>query len=190
MSLKLPGFHTSGLCVLQEEADRVEGKKPYKELKGKGPVAQQADDAWAYARSRSNSAVQDVFAGQLQSTLQCPHCHACSYSFDEFLDLSLQLPPRPAAAAAAGSVVDGVTVQVCKSATQHNMLQHCLSGSCHIAHLAICEAFILSSTMVSCVVVMASTVRCLTAVRFTDCSLDMASSGMSAHPHMDNPQCH
>ena len=83
---------TDSLCAAQIELNRVKGKPPYRELKGEGSVGQQADEAWEYARSRSNSVIQDVFAGQLQSTLQCPDCGALSHTFDEFMDLSLPLP--------------------------------------------------------------------------------------------------
>lgn len=77
---------------MQTELNRVKGKPPYKELKGEGSVKTQADEAWDYAHSRSSSVIQDVFAGQLQSTLQCPACGALSHTFDEFMDLSLPLP--------------------------------------------------------------------------------------------------
>ncbi len=72
----------------------MHGKPAYKELKGEGTVSQQADEAWEYAHSRSNSVIQDIFAGQLQSTLECPACHAVSHTFDEFMDLSLPLPQQ------------------------------------------------------------------------------------------------
>ncbi len=72
----------------------MRGKPAYKELKGEGTVSQQADEAWEYAHSRSNSVIQDIFAGQLQSTLECPACHAVSHTFDEFMDLSLPLPQK------------------------------------------------------------------------------------------------
>ena len=79
---------------MQTELNRVKGKPPYRELKGEGSLAQQADEAWDYAHSRSSSVIQDVFAGQLQSTLQCPHCNGLSHTFDEFMDLSLPLPQK------------------------------------------------------------------------------------------------
>lgn len=41
---------------------------------------------------RYNSAIQDLFRGQLQSTVQCPHCRACSRKLDDFMDISLPLP--------------------------------------------------------------------------------------------------
>lgn len=72
----------------------VTGAPPYKELKGEGSVGAQAEEAWQYARSRSTSIISDVFAGQFQSTLQCPVCGASSHTFDEFLDVSLELPEQ------------------------------------------------------------------------------------------------
>ena len=83
-----------GVVLLQTELNRVKGKPPYKELKGEGSLNAQADEAWDYAHSRSNSVIQDIFAGQLQSTLQCPACGALSHTFDEFMDLSLPLPQK------------------------------------------------------------------------------------------------
>ena len=80
---------------MQTELNRVKGKPPYKELKGEGSVSAQANEAWDYAHSRSSSVIQDVFAGQLQSTLQCPACGTLSHTFDEFMDLSLPLPQKP-----------------------------------------------------------------------------------------------
>ena len=70
----------------------MKGKHPFKELKGEGSVRAQAEEAWSYAQSRSRSVVQDIFAGQLQTTLQCPVCGTCSHTFNEFLDFSLPLP--------------------------------------------------------------------------------------------------
>ena len=87
--------HQSNLVfAVQTELNRVRGKPAYKELKGEGTVSQQADEAWEYAHGRSNSVIQDIFAGQLQSTLECPACHALSHTFDEFMDLSLPLPQK------------------------------------------------------------------------------------------------
>lgn len=82
------------LGIVQIELNRVKGKPPYRELKGEGSLKAQADEAWDYAHSRSSSVIQDVFAGQLQSTLQCPACGALSHTFDEFMDLSLPLPQK------------------------------------------------------------------------------------------------
>lgn len=73
----------------------MNGKLPYKELKGEGSAKAQADEAWEYVCSRSSSVIKDIFTGQSQSTLQCPHCAATSYKFEEFVHLSLPLPQKP-----------------------------------------------------------------------------------------------
>ena len=103
-------------------------KPPYKELKGEGSVSQQADEAWEYAHSRSNSVIQDIFAGQLQSTLQCPDCQAESHSFDDFMDLSLALPQQQGLRRRAPSC----TIQAgCTASLLLNML---MSSSLHHFH--------------------------------------------------------
>ncbi|GBG78426.1 hypothetical protein CBR_g26455 [Chara braunii] len=58
------------------------------------PEAEQAERAWEYHRARRDSAIQRIFGGQLQSTIECSTCHHRSYCFDPFLDLSLPIPPR------------------------------------------------------------------------------------------------
>jgi len=40
----------------------------YKELEGKGEEEFQAEEAWDYARSWADSAIDDIFGGLLQST--------------------------------------------------------------------------------------------------------------------------
>ncbi len=69
-------------------------KPPYKELAGKGSVAEQAEEAWAYTRACNSSVIDDIFGGQLQSTIKCSHCQASSHCFEFFLDLSLPIPKR------------------------------------------------------------------------------------------------
>jgi ubiquitin carboxyl-terminal hydrolase 2/21/ubiquitin carboxyl-terminal hydrolase 8 len=77
---------------LQSECNRVQGKPQYKELSSHGSVLQQAAEAAAYARSWHDSLVDDLFGGQLQSTITCSACGAQSHCFDPFLDLSVPLP--------------------------------------------------------------------------------------------------
>ena len=77
--------------MMQADGNRVKQRPAYKELKGEGSVAQQADEAWALTRSLSSSVIEDLFAGQLMSTLTCPDCGAQSHAFTEVLDLSLPL---------------------------------------------------------------------------------------------------
>ncbi|KNE71660.1 hypothetical protein AMAG_16215 [Allomyces macrogynus ATCC 38327] len=59
--------------------------------------------AWAKYQHRSASAVGDLFAGQLQSTITCLTCGQKSVTFDVFWDLSVPLvvrrePPEPGVA--------------------------------------------------------------------------------------------
>ena len=82
----------AALCTVQAETSRVRGKLPYKELKGEGEVRAQADEAWMYDRSRRNSVITDVFAGQFQTTVTCSACGVESHTFEDFLDISLPLP--------------------------------------------------------------------------------------------------
>lgn len=77
---------------LQAELNRVKGRPRYKELEGRGSEQAQADEAWAYSRSWHDSVIDDVFGGQLQSTVECGRCGHRSHCFDPFLDLSVPLP--------------------------------------------------------------------------------------------------
>jgi ubiquitin C-terminal hydrolase len=82
-------------CVLeglQSELNRVKAKPKYKELEGKGEEEAQAEEAWEYSRSWADSAIDDIFGGQLQSTVECSICHHRSHCFDPFLDLSVPIP--------------------------------------------------------------------------------------------------
>ncbi len=79
-------------CCLQEELCRIEGPLPYRELKGEGSFRQQTLEHWEYHQGREDSPIQDIFGGQLQSVLQCPHCGHRSVSHTSFLDLSVPLP--------------------------------------------------------------------------------------------------
>lgn len=65
----------------------------YMELEGEESLKTPADEAWDFSRSKSSSVFADLFAGQLQNTLQCPHpgCRQFSHTFTDFYDLSLPL---------------------------------------------------------------------------------------------------
>eukprot|EP00850_Spirogloea_muscicola_P007586 SM000038S14399 [mRNA] locus=s38:788482:790069:- [translate_table: standard] len=56
------------------------------------PEAEQAGVHWERHQQRSASAIQDIFCGQLQSTVECGTCGRCSHCFDPFLDLSIPIP--------------------------------------------------------------------------------------------------
>ena len=45
-------------------------------------------------RARDNSAIGQIFEGQLCSSIACGKCDHVSLTFDNFMDLSIQLPNR------------------------------------------------------------------------------------------------
>jgi hypothetical protein len=72
----------------------VPGKPSYRELTGKGSEAEQAEEARSYQLSWHDSVVEDVFVGQLQSTITCAACGGASHCFDPFYSLALPLPAK------------------------------------------------------------------------------------------------
>lgn len=54
--------------------------------------AAQADKSWQDYVRKNDSIITDIFAGQLQSTVECLFCNHKSYTFDPFLDLSVPVP--------------------------------------------------------------------------------------------------
>ncbi|CAI5512996.1 unnamed protein product [Closterium sp. Naga37s-1] len=58
------------------------------------PEAEQADALWRQHCVRFASPIQQIFCGQLQSTIECQTCHHRSHCFDPFLDLSVPIPRR------------------------------------------------------------------------------------------------
>ena len=56
---------------------------------------QQSRKAWDGYLALNDSVVTDIFAGQLQSTIECLTCHHRSFCFDPFLDLSVPIPKGP-----------------------------------------------------------------------------------------------
>eukprot|EP00605_Chrysophyceae_sp_TOSAG23-4_P000737 GSChrysophyteH1.ASY1.ANO1.824.1 assembled CDS len=55
-------------------------------------VQQQAEEAWQGYMKMNESPVTSIFGGQLQSCVQCKHCNYMSYTFDPFMDLSIEIP--------------------------------------------------------------------------------------------------
>jgi len=47
-----------------------------------------------YFRERDNSIITDIFEGQLCSKIECQKCGYQSLTFDNFLDLSIQIPSK------------------------------------------------------------------------------------------------
>jgi ubiquitin C-terminal hydrolase len=52
----------------------------------------QAEQSWQTYMKLNNSIVTDLFAGQLQSSLECQTCKHISYSYEPFLDISVSIP--------------------------------------------------------------------------------------------------
>eukprot|EP01087_Luapelamoeba_hula_P007900 TRINITY_DN1943_c0_g1_i3.p1 TRINITY_DN1943_c0_g1~~TRINITY_DN1943_c0_g1_i3.p1 ORF type:complete len:1256 (+),score=322.20 TRINITY_DN1943_c0_g1_i3:123-3890(+) len=91
-SQELLGFLLDGL---HEDLNRIT-QKPYVEsVESNGrPDKEVADEAWRGHKSRNDSAIVDLFQGQLKSTLVCPVCAKVSITFDPFMYLSLPLPMK------------------------------------------------------------------------------------------------
>eukprot|EP01119_Soliformovum_irregulare_P010385 TRINITY_DN254_c0_g1_i1.p1 TRINITY_DN254_c0_g1~~TRINITY_DN254_c0_g1_i1.p1 ORF type:complete len:927 (-),score=294.62 TRINITY_DN254_c0_g1_i1:361-3141(-) len=78
---------------LHEDLNRIK-KKPSTqnpEVSEGRSEAEVAEEAWTMHKSRNDSAVVDLFQGQLKSTLVCPDCSRVSITFDPFMYLSLPL---------------------------------------------------------------------------------------------------
>lgn len=89
-------LQASLVCVAVEQAETnaVEKQPPYRELSGKGSAEQQSKEAWQSGQGRSNTFLQRIFSGQLQSRTTCPCCGHSSFQFDECQSLSLVLPDK------------------------------------------------------------------------------------------------
>jgi uncharacterized UBP type Zn finger protein len=57
----------------------------------KKSASEMANDAWQQYLDFNDSIVTDIFAGQLQSTIECLTCTNKSYCYDPFLDLSIPI---------------------------------------------------------------------------------------------------
>ena len=68
--------------------DEVNLPCPKKEGEFKTP-----DSAWSYYKKSNISLVDEIFAGQLVSTVRCTSCKHVSTTYDPFLDLSLPIIP-------------------------------------------------------------------------------------------------
>jgi ubiquitin C-terminal hydrolase len=86
--------HPHPLRHCQTDCNRVRAKPQYRELPSTGSEAEQAEAARAYQLSWHNSLVEDLFVGQLQSTVTCAGCGGTSHCFDPFYSLALPLPAR------------------------------------------------------------------------------------------------
>ena len=53
---------------------------------------EKATVSWNIFKSKNDSVITDIFAGQLQSTVTCHGCNYRSVTFEVFMDLSLPIP--------------------------------------------------------------------------------------------------
>ncbi|CAF3405858.1 unnamed protein product [Rotaria socialis] len=81
---------------LHEDVNRVQQKpspsKIDEKAEEKKKETERARTSWERCLLYDNSAIADIFAGQLKSTLECTHCQYQSTTFDMFWDLSIPLP--------------------------------------------------------------------------------------------------
>ena len=77
-------------------------------------------------RSWNDSVVDDIFGGQLQSTLECQTCRHLSHCFDPFVDLLLPIP---------SSKAGNVSVQDCMQVRVRSVCVYECACVCHIIDL-------------------------------------------------------
>jgi len=81
---------------LHEDVNRVQRKPVAIKIDEKAEERMREKDrakaSWDRYLSIDNSAIVDIFVGQLKSTLECSHCQYKSITFDPFWDLSVPLP--------------------------------------------------------------------------------------------------
>jgi len=77
------------LSKMQDELNTVSRRD---RLKYRDNMTQ--EEAWEVYTHNNNSKVDDLFAGQLRSSVVCSRCHHVSNTYDPFLDISISLPPR------------------------------------------------------------------------------------------------
>ena len=68
---------------------------PEEQLKSQQQAVEQSRKSWEGYLGMNDSVVTDIFAGQLQSTIECLTCRHRSFCFDPFLDLSVPIPKPP-----------------------------------------------------------------------------------------------
>lgn len=72
--------------------DNISAVSPEVQLMNKKVAREESRKAWNSYLTLNDSVVTDIFAGQLQSTLECLTCRNKSFCFDPFLDLSVPIP--------------------------------------------------------------------------------------------------
>jgi ubiquitin C-terminal hydrolase len=78
---------------MHNELNRVANKPKYKEINCDHKSSSEQSRIWAdYFKERDDSIITDIFEGQLCGTIQCKKCGFKSFSFDNFMDLSVSIP--------------------------------------------------------------------------------------------------
>ncbi|KAL2613060.1 hypothetical protein R1flu_024752 [Riccia fluitans] len=107
---------------LHEALNKVTTSPPYRDLYvDPKPEEELAELTWRYHKLCQDSIIQDIFCGQLQSTIECCTCRRKSHCFDPFLDLSLPFPKNAGESSRRDQFRGGqskarVTLQDCLSA--------------------------------------------------------------------------
>ena len=80
---------------MHNELNRVKKKPKYKQIDcDKESRTHQSEIWFRYFRERDDSIISDLFEGQLCSRIVCQKCGHESLSFDNFMDLSVQIPSK------------------------------------------------------------------------------------------------
>lgn len=78
---------------MHDELNRVPVKQKYEEVQFvKFSVEEQSDKWTEYYHKRDDSIMTDLFQGQLINRLWCLSCGHQTYAFDNFMDLSIEIP--------------------------------------------------------------------------------------------------
>eukprot|EP00002_Diphylleia_rotans_P024552 TRINITY_DN4856_c0_g2_i1.p1 TRINITY_DN4856_c0_g2~~TRINITY_DN4856_c0_g2_i1.p1 ORF type:complete len:886 (+),score=164.79 TRINITY_DN4856_c0_g2_i1:49-2706(+) len=78
---------------LHEDLNRV-SKKPYMQIEDDvhKPLDTVADETWSYHKKRNDSAIVDIFHGQLKLRIHCDTCGSTCYACDPLVCLPLSIP--------------------------------------------------------------------------------------------------
>ena len=80
---------------MHNELNRVVQKPKYKEIDCDKLAIDEQSEQWSRNnQARDDSIITDLFEGQLCSRIQCQKCQHSSYTFDNFMDLSLSIPRK------------------------------------------------------------------------------------------------
>ena len=80
---------------MHNELNRIAKKPPYKTIDcDNEPMAKQSEIWYKYMKGTDDSVITDIFEGQLCSSITCKACGYKSFTFDNFMDLSVSIPRK------------------------------------------------------------------------------------------------